>query len=351
MAFRRASSRCVLALLACGLSAGCNSPPPLSNATALSCPRPGELPFHLSSNGFVEAQNGALVADETRSKDEASDTLGVPDGPIASVFIADADAPAPGPVDYHGRKARTGPNQGLFADGLPGENVSLWSYDAGALHWQMVGRAQTDGDGFYDLPSTGFVAPNGQPLYAVLEADGSCAAHYDYRLAAGTKFVVADIDGTLTLSDSELIMQLSDGSYTPVMMTAANTMLQTWAKKGYVVVYLTARNHMFRAETRGWLDQLGFPNGPVITTGTDSSTPQPYKALWLKRMIQSFGWQAVAAYGNATTDIGAYAEAGIPTDVTFIIGPVGGQSGTVAIANDDYTSHIASFVDAQPDAN
>jgi phosphatidate phosphatase PAH1 len=65
-------------------------------------------------------------------------------------------------------------------------------------------------------------------------------------------------------------------------------------------------------------------------------------------MFTTFGWVPVAAYGNATTDITAYENAGIPKDVTFIIGEYAGTSGTVAIPNDDYTDHIATFVEAQP---
>ena len=58
----------------------------------------------------------------------------------------------------------------------------------------------------------------------------------------------------------------------------------------------------------------------------------------------------VAVYGNADTDIKAYANAGIPGDKTFIVGGLGGgSSGTVDIPNMDFTAHIAAFVDTQPD--
>jgi hypothetical protein len=330
-------------------AAGCggNSEPPLTHATSLSCPYPGALPFRLQSSGFHGTENQNIGKNEPRSKDEASDTLGVPGGVNANVFLPDAQMPAAGAIAYHGEKARTFNNQGLFSDALPGEWVSLWTFDGTAKAWQTLGRAQTDDKGVYDFPSTGYTAPLGQPVYAMLEADGSCAAHFDYLYPAGTQVVVVDIDGTLTTSDSELITQVGDVNYTPAMMTAANTMLQLWAQKGYVVVYLTARAHLFRTETRGWLDQLQFPNGPVITANVGNDA-QTYKTLWLKRMIDDFGWVAVAAYGNAVTDVGAYAAAGIPTDVTFIIGPVGGQGGTVAIPDNDYTAHIASFVQSRP---
>src|SRR5512146_1723197 len=131
----------VLALLA-----ACSDPmisePPLSNATSLQCPFPGALPFRLSSSGFQKPANQALAADNPRSKDEASDTLGNPGGLTASVYLADDQAPSAAPVDYHGVKARTTLTGGLFATALPGENVSLWSYDPDKAAWQSVGAGK-----------------------------------------------------------------------------------------------------------------------------------------------------------------------------------------------------------------
>jgi hypothetical protein len=330
------------------LLSGCSSSPPaLSNLTSLSCPHPGALPFRLQSYGFASASNQTIAANETRNKDEASDSLGVPDGAQANVYLADDATPAAGAIDYRGVKARTFANQGLFRDPLPGEHVSLWTYEPTAAAWRSLARTTTDDNGGYDLPDTGYTAAVGQPVYAILEGDGSCAAHYDYVLPSGTQLVVFDIDGTLTTSDDELVMQLSDGSYTPMMMTAANTMVQAWAAKGYTIVYLTARAHLFRAETRAWLDALGFPLGPIITSDSVDDA-QTFKTLWLERLIDDFGWRAIAAYGNAPTDIAAYAAVGIPASATFIVGPYGGQSGTVAIANDDYSDNIAHYVSAMP---
>jgi hypothetical protein len=337
-----------LLLPALVLITACSDPDPvLSKATSLQCPFPGALPFRLSSSGFQKSANKALAADNPRSKDEASDTLGNPGGLTASIYLADDQGPSVAPVDYHGAKARTTPIGGLFATPLPGENVSLWYYDTDQAAWQSVGMGKTGVDGSYDLPDTGFVAPTGQPVYAVLEADGSCAEHFDYLLAPGAKVIVTDIDGTLTTDDSEIIKQVADETYVPAMMTAANRMVQAWAAKGYPVVYLTARGHVLRPESRGWLADLGFPAGPMITENGAASA-DVYKTLWMQRMIQDFQWNVVAAYGNADTDITAYANAGIAPDRTFIIGPLGGSPGTVAIPNNDYTQHIETFVAAQP---
>ena len=322
--------------------------PPLTTATSLTCPTPGDLPFRLMSTGYQNPTSRNLSTEDPRFKDEASDTLGNPGGLDANVYLADAASPTAGDLDYHGRKAVTTDANGFTGNALPGEFVSLWTYDPAAAAWMMLDRTQTDADGVYDFPATGYVAANGQPVYAMLEANGSCADHFTYLLPAGTKVVVVDIDGTLTLSDNELQIQSGDVTYVPKLMGAADKLTQAWAAKKYQVVYLTARPHTFLTETRTWLEGQGFPPGPVITEN-DFEMPAPYKTLWLTRMIQSFGWQIEAAYGNADTDIQAYAAVNIPLDVTFIVGPEGGVGGTVAIPNLDFTDHIASFVTAQPD--
>ena len=336
-----------LFFIAAWSACGGGDPPPLTDATSLQCPVPGDLPFRLMTTGFQTASNATLAKLDTRVKDEASDTIGNPGGPYANVYLDPSASPTSAPVDYRGVKARTGANQGIETTPLVGEWVSAWYHDDTA-GWVAIGRDQTGDDGSYDLPATGYTAPNGSPVYAMLEADGSCATSYNLLLPTGSKVVVADIDGTLTTSDAELLMQLSDESYVPMMMGAANTLMQTWSMKGYPVIYLTARGNEYRAETAQWLGMESFPIGATIT-GSNSTDAQAYKTLWLQRMVTDFGWNVVAAYGNADTDIAAYQAVSIPNSQIFIVGPQGGDAGSTAIPNMDFTDHIANYVDAQPD--
>jgi phosphatidate phosphatase PAH1 len=333
----------LLALAACSSS----SETPLTHATSLDCPAPGPLPFRLSTSGFQKPVNQTLASDDPRNKDQASDTLGNPSGANATVYLADDQQPASTPVDYHGIKARTAAANGYQSTALTGENVSLWRYDASAKAWKSLGSTKTDSSGQYDLPSTGFVAANGEPVYAMLEADGSCAIHYDYLFAPGSKVVVTDIDGTLTLDDGQILSQVANLNYVPQMMGAADQLMKAWGNKGYPIVYLTARTHVLRAESRLWLDDLGFPTGPLITAN-GGKNDDVYKTLWLDRLVHTFGWNIVAAYGNADTDITAYMNAQIDPKHIFIVGPLAGSRGTVAIANNDFTEHINTFVAAQP---
>src|SRR4051794_8925658 len=135
---------------------GADDEPPLTDATSLQCPSPGDLPFRLSSHGFQRSGNATLVKDQTRIKDEAPNVLGNPGGAIADVYLADNAMPAAGPIHYEGMIARTGETQGLFSKSLPGENVSLWYYDASASMWNMLDRGTTDDNGMYSFAADGF---------------------------------------------------------------------------------------------------------------------------------------------------------------------------------------------------
>ena len=349
--FVAASSLLALVVACSSSSSSGTSGPPLSDATSLDCPSPGQLPFRLDSYSFASQDNADLATDNTRNKDEASDAFGDPSGLASSIYVDVGDAPTNGLPDFKGRKARTTPTGGIAAKSYAGEWVSLWAYDDGAKKWNSLGRQQTDDDGYYDITRTQAFA-FGTPVYAVLEADQTCTKHYDTFLPAGTKVVVSDIDGTLTSDDQQLLTEAGDPTYEPAMKTDANGAMSEWAKKKYVVVYLTARTHLFRADTRQWLEKEGFPTGPVITAAslsTEDAAVTAYKLAWMNRMIKSFGWVIEAAYGNALTDIAAYQQAGVTNDKIFIVGPNAGAEGSTAIANDDYTSHVSSYIDAQPD--
>lgn len=325
---------------------------PVSDATVLTCPSPGQLPFVIESNGFANEDNRLTAEGSPRKKDEASDTLGLPDAAKANTYIPTDSSPAAGPVVFEGRKARTGQSSGLTAIGLKEEPVSLWYYDPGASEWVTLGKTTTDSEGNYKLePANAIVTEYGRPVYSILEADGTCAEHYDILLPTGSKFVLTDIDGTMTLSDDELLKQIDDGSYVPQQNQSAELLMNTWADKGYPIVYLTARPHEFRSETREWLTNEGFPVGAVITANSlvfDDSARE-YKRAWANRMLDDYGWEVVAAYGNAESDIDAYEDAGIPKDISFIVGEFAGASGTMAIENNDFSDHIADFVEQQPD--
>ena len=317
----------------------------------LDCPSPGSLPFSTQSTSFETSEAADVVATYPRNKDEASDILGNPDAALAYTAMGEDQAIGVDQGLFVGRKGRTNPDEGLLQQPVAGEWVSLWGYDG--MQWTELGRTQTDAMGSYTFADVALSQNRFQPHYAVLEGDQTCAAHYQFVLPPGAQVVVADIDGTLTLSDDELFMQISDGSYDPVLMGAASELMNAWADKGYTPVYLTARPHAFRSETRQWLEDHDFPTGPLISANAlvVGETARSYKATWVQRVLDGFAWDIVAAYGNADSDVFAYADAGIPKEITFIVGEFAGLEGTQPIDNEDYAAHIADFVDPYPAAD
>ncbi len=174
--------------------------------------------------------------------------------------------------------------------------------------------------------------------------------------------IVTDIDETLTLSDGEFFMQIGDGTYDPLERDGAAELIGAYADLGYRVLYLTARSEMIvlegtgetaRAATERWLQEHGFPVDPATTAVVLADTlvvdqaARDYKAQALMD-LQADGWRFDYAYGNATSDIGAYADAGIALDTTFIIGEHAGEDGTVAVAEEGWLEHTTAHVPSVP---
>ena len=94
---------------------------------------------------------------------------------------------------------------------------------------------------------------------------------------------------------------------------------------------------MRKTVTSEWLGGQGMAFGPVKVTDKDSqvlpgnSGVGNFKRDFLKSLVQQ-GYLLDIAFGNATTDIYAYAQAGIPKSQTFIIGTHAGESSTQAVS-------------------
>jgi phosphatidate phosphatase PAH1 len=250
---------------------------------------------------------------------------------------------------------------GVISKDLEDEDVTLFVRLPGADPcgaWREVGTATTDSDG----RATVAVDP------ALVPEPG----HYDFRLVVlgdqtdargalwvvepGTAFVLFDVDGTLTIGDAELFEQILLGQ-NPEMYTSADTVAQTWFDAGYQPLYVTGRPYFLNPATRTWLAQRGFPQGPVRTTDDlQQALPtadgvQTYKREYLRGLMADAGIVIPAAYGNATTDICAYAQAGLDPASTWIIGPNAGGAcegfaATQALA--DYPSHLPALADLPP---
>ena len=262
---------------------------------------------------------------------------------------------------------------GTFDKDLKDEWVEVWiQLDPPCGAWTKLGEVLTSEDGeygtqygieddggrvFFPIDASAAPGPGAYPIVMLVKGDLSMAAFNLFVVKPGRRMVLTDIDGTMTTSDfqlvAELFMDIFSGSFVPAMYADANTVMQRYHDKGYDLVYVTGRPDMLKDATRNWLDQQGFPRGVIHLTDTNAqalptaSGVQAYKTDFLQLLIGTHGVAIDYAYGNATTDIGAYAAVGIAKDRTFIIGANGGTDGTQALT--DYTSHLP-YVDAVPQA-
>lgn len=232
--------------------------------------------------------------------------------------------------------------EGKFAYGsiskdLEHEQVQLFINDCAG--WRAVGSAETDSDGRARIAVT---SPPGPGLYAlrmVVRGDATSTAGYLVVPPRGGRLTVFDIDGTLTTSDTELVKDIFTelfepilhGTYTPMAYPFARELVTERERRSAVPVFLTGRPYWLTQSSRDWLASGHFPTGGLHTTDSNSEAlpgnVASYKTAFLRSLLAK-GFVLEAAYGNATTDIEAYAAAGIPKAATYIIGTNGGKDGT-----------------------
>lgn len=218
---------------------------------------------------------------------------------------------------------------------------------------ELVARTRTDNDGRIALKLSaqqlGVVGRHHVSL--VVEGDGTMAESTLWVVPPKTRVAVFDIDGTLTASDWELFEDLIDDLFVPLlegdapaMRKGAAEITQARADQGYMPIYITGRPYWLTGRTRAWLDSRGMAPGALFTARRTSqvmpteSGVGTYKAELLAA-LQLAGLDIEIAYGNASTDVFAYAEAGIDPSATFIVGTHGGDSGTVDLG-EGYTTHL-----------
>lgn len=250
---------------------------------------------------------------------------------------------------------------GAISKDLEDEAVDLWVDRCAGFEKLATDKTDSDGRTHFVLDANAVGGPGVYRLRQHVVGDGTFTEHTLRILPAGTKLVVFDIDGTLTTSDEELFKDviadffepLFGGTYVPTEYPSAVALTQAWADKGYVLVYVTGRPYWLTGITRGWLAALGFADAGLRLTDSNgealptSSGVAAYKTAHLGS-LQALGYELVTAYGNAVTDIEAYANVGIPLARTFIIGDHAGEGGTMALSG-GYSDHL-SWVASQPDA-
>lgn len=249
---------------------------------------------------------------------------------------------------------------GTVSKDLQDEWVEVWLDDCSGAYVH-VGDALTDTDGRVAVEVPAALLPGFGRFATFLRVKGDQSfVTSELRVyPVDTSLLVTDIDGTLTISDSELFQDiftdlfqpLLGGTYVPEPRADALATMELRADQGYALVYLTGRPYWLIDITKGWLTDLAFPAGTVHVIDGTAAAPNngavgEFKRLYLQDLA-SMGFILQGAYGNATTDIYPYGLAPIDPNRTWIAGTHGGEEGTVAIG-EDYTAHYA-LAAAEPD--
>lgn len=207
---------------------------------------------------------------------------------------------------------------GLVDKDLEDEDVELFACLTGI--WTPIGATRTNDDGRFSLALTGDERlPAGmRDLYVSITGDRSGAEFLAYVAPAGTRMVVSDVDGTLTASENEYPESLVLGGDVAAQPDAAAA-LTSLAERGYSIVYVTARGDRFTQDTRDWFAAKGFPRGPMRLPAPIITIPGADTVEFKREAIESLAaFDVKAGFGNRSSDITAYMEAGLPADRIFI---------------------------------
>jgi hypothetical protein len=180
-------------------------------------------------------------------------------------------------------------------------------------HPTVEGVADTGGRVYLQIPEAQRLGLGRHRVHMVARGDLSRADMYIEVVPPGTPIFVADIDGTLTTSETEEYGALLTGT-TPEVNPGAPQVLSLLAERGYHPVYVTARPEFLGARTHEFIRERGLPAGIVHTTlnfdGALGDAAVEYKTGELAALAAR-GLHPDWVFGNTGSDAQAYENAGI----------------------------------------
>ena len=244
---------------------------------------------------------------------------------------------------------------GPLDDDLKDEDVDIYLLrDCGGT-WEHLGVATTTDDGahatvegvqdtggrvYFAIPAGARLGLGRHRLLFVVRGDHTMAEQFIVVLPDTARFVVTDVDGTQTESETAEWTTLLTGTG-PAAQPSGAAMLSAFAARGYHVFYLTARPEWLHTRTHEWLASEGYPAGSVHTTltgtGALGGAAQTFKEDELGALLARFPASIEVGIGNTDTDIAAYATVGLSPErvVSYRFDP-----GALGTQVDDYGTLI-----------
>jgi len=227
---------------------------------------------------------------------------------------------------------------------LEDETIQAYLSGTGIDGWQSLGEFTSNDDGKVTV-NVGQRPIGEYRVRFVVAGDLSTVDGFVSVVETGRKAVIFDVDGTLTTTDFEAYKDYV-GLKTATPYPNAINMVNAYKNKGYQIIYLTARPYWVAKDAREWFANREMPTGHYRSNAYAGLVPpntQAHKTDYVRYLKNTVGLDIVRAYGNALTDIAAYAEGGIDPKDTWIIGVNEGKNDTQAI-NADYTAHYHKVV-------
>ena len=237
---------------------------------------------------------------------------------------------------------------GFISKDLEDEAVLAYMRAGDCGEWTFLGEATTNDDGEVSFEVAPIETPGVYQVQLVVAGDLTRAAGQITVLDPGGELVVFDVDGTLTTSDGELFEEIFAGVDAEAFESSPEV-VNAYAAAGYTVVYVTGRPHFLQAHTHRWLQSHGYPAGPLFTSSSllEAGPPgvEEHKVRALTALTEA-GFGIFRAFGNASTDVCAYARVGVDPAQTFIIGANGGTACDGYAPTQDlvsYTAHLETL--------
>ncbi len=221
---------------------------------------------------------------------------------------------------------------GVSDDDIQGEDVDLYLDRDCSGAWEPLGMARitdddehasvegvddTGGRVFFEIPAAMRLGLGRHRVLFVVRGDLSTAEQLIDVVPDDARFVVTDVDGTQTESETAEWGSLLTGSG-PAAQPRGAEALETFARRGYRILYLTARPEWLEPRTHAWLDEMGYPPGLVHTTlGLTGATGAPaatFKTDELTALTTRFPGGLAYGIGNTETDAAAYVSTGLPPE-------------------------------------
>lgn len=247
---------------------------------------------------------------------------------------------------------------------LSDEEVDVWLERGCAGAWEAVGTFKTTkeegshstvlgvedkgGQLFVDLNTiklpSGPLGVGRHRVHMAVAGDGSSADLILEILPAGAKIAVSDVDGTLTESENAIVEDVATGS-DAAANPGAPDVLRALSERGYFVLYLTARPFWLVPRTRSWLQMQGFPPGILHTSlsasGYGGDEAAAFKMDELSELKANTGVVPEWAFGNKSSDVNAYASAGIGAAHSYFFKLEGDPKG--GTRHEDYRTILSAF--------